>query len=415
MVNHTNELGPLNTMGAEFQKNRYAELKKYQEISPVHPEAVQALGGRPFTQWTVTRYADVLTVLKDARFVKEIRKIISQDQQVPVPPPLEDLVKTQRNQMLFRDPPDHTRLRRLVNQAFTPKIVQRLKPTIQRISTRLLDEMEGKSEIDIVKDYAYPLPVIVIADLLGVPREDHSIFKEWSDGFIKTIDIAPTMEDLVTGNRVTIEFRDYFRQIVQQRAETPQDDLISGLIQAKDTAGKLSEDELLDMCILLLVAGHETTVNLIANSMLLLLLHKNQQVLLRENPELLDLAIEEVLRFEPPVQATSRFVSEDMVFQGREFKKGDSVTVWLSAANRDPSQFGDPEMFDITRKENPHLAFGLGNHFCLGAPLAREEGTTAIQSFLEKFSHIELVSEDIQWKPSPLMRSLKSLPVQVRR
>lgn len=414
MEEHTEKLGPLNTMGEEFQKDRYAELKKYQDRSPVHPEELQALGGRPFTQWTVTRYADVLTILKDARFVKEIRRLIPAEQQAPVPPPIEDLVKAQRNQMLFRDPPDHTRLRRLVNQAFTPRIVQRLKPSIQRIATRLLDEVDGKSEIDIVKDYAYPLPVIVIADLLGVPPEDHSIFKEWSDGFIKTIDIAPTMEDLVNGNRITIEFRDYFRGIVQKRRETPQDDLISGLILAKDSSGKLSEDELIDMCILLLVAGHETTVNLIANSIFLLLLHKDQQTLLRENPTLLELAIEEVLRFEPPVQATSRFVAEDMEFQGSQFKKGDSVTVWLSAANRDPGKFVNPDKFDITRKDNPHLAFGLGNHFCLGAPLAREEGMIAIKTLLEKYSQLDLATKDVFWSSSPLMRSLKSLPVTVR-
>ncbi|MDX5474239.1 MAG: cytochrome P450 [Bacillaceae bacterium] len=403
-----------NPMSSEFQLDRYSVLKKYQEQEPVHSMPEKTLTGREFTQWMVTKYEDVSFVLKDARFIKEISRIIPPDQQQPIPPVVADLVKSQRNQMLFRDPPDHTRLRRLVTQAFTPKIVQRLKPSIQSIANQLLEKKEGQHEFDIVKDFAYPLPVIVIADLLGVPAEDREIFKEWSDSFIKTIDLDPTMETLVHGNKVTIDFRNYFREIVRERTEKPKDDLISGLIQAKDLDGKLSEDELLDMCILLLVAGHETTVNLIANSLLLLLTHKDQQALLREQPELIGSAIEEVLRYESPVQITNRFVAEDMDFHGHKLKQGDAVMVWLSAANRDPARFENPDVFDIKRKPNQHLAFSLGSHFCLGAPLAREEAIIAVQTFLEKYPNVELATDSVQWSSSPLMRSLKSLPVTVQ-
>ncbi|MBM7660265.1 cytochrome P450 [Bacillus mesophilus] len=406
-------IGPFNPLSAEFQEDRYEVLKKYREQEPVHGSPEKVLSGRELTRWTLTRYDDAVFVLKDSRFVKELKNVFPDAPPPPIPSGMEALVSSQRNQMLFRDPPDHTRLRRLVTQAFTPRIVEQLNPRIKEIAVDLLSDIKVGSEFDVVSAFAFPLPVIVIAEMLGVPHEDRDKIKSWSQSFIKTIDYKPSMEAYFQGNQATIEFRDYFRDIIRERAKQPKTDLISGLIQARDEGGKLSEDELLDMCILLLVAGHETTVNLIANTIYLLNKYPNQQELLRNQPELMPNAIEEVLRFEPPVQVMGRQVAEELTLRGKTLHRGDFVNIWISSANRDENQFENPDVFNITRKDNRHLAFGQGHHFCLGAPLARKEGEISIATFLECFPHMELGTDHLEWTLSPLMRSLKSLPVRV--
>lgn len=402
----------LDPLSPQFQEDRHVIFKNLRENEPVSGSMVEVPSGRQFTNWNATSYDDVLFILKDPRFVKEMRNAVPSEQLSPIPEAIRELVKSQRNQMLFRDPPDHTRLRRLVNKAFTPKIVERLTPSIHDIAYQLLSPIETGATFDVIKQFAFPLPVIVIADLLGVPKEDRDLFKNWSSTFVKTIDYNIEMEDLIKGNQVVIEFRDYFREIVKERTLHPQHDLISELILARDEKGSLSEDELLDMCILILVAGHETTVNLITNSIYLLLKHDDQLALLRQQPELISSAIEEVLRFESPVQVTSRNLAENLELNGKLLKKGDVINAWIASANRDSAKFNEPDKFMITRSPNPHLAFGQGNHYCLGAPLARQEGIIAVETFLEKFPEVTLARE-VEWSHSPLMRSLKSLLVRV--
>ena len=400
----------LDPLSDEFKKDRYAVYKWFREQNPLQG-VEKNMNGRMFTAWSATTYQDVSFILKDSRFIKEINQIIPPEYILPLTPGLEELIQSQRNQMLFRDPPDHTRLRRLVNQAFTPRIVERLKPRIEEIANQLISALPNGDTFDCVKEFAFPLPVIVIADLLGVPSEDRDMFKKWSSAFIRTIDYNPTLEDYSIGNKITIEFRHYFREIVKQRTEQPKFDLISELIRVRDEEGKLSEDELLDMCILLLVAGHETTVNLIANSIYLFTQNQDQLMSLRQNPELLPGAIEEVLRFESPVQVTSRFVAEDIELSGQILKKGDVVDAWIGSANRDPAKFKNPDSFQISRSPNPpHIAFGQGHHFCLGAPLARQEAIIAIRAILKKYKNFSL-AKPVQWKDSPLMRSLLDLPI----
>ncbi|MFD1674887.1 cytochrome P450 [Alicyclobacillus fodiniaquatilis] len=410
MTEHTFVFNP---MSPEFQEDRHAVLKLMRESYPLYSEPDQHISGRPFTRWTLTTYDDTLFVLRDHRFVRELRNALPAEKVPSVPDSIRSLSESQQNTMLFRDPPDHTRLRSLINKAFTPRIIRHLEPRIHDIAKHLLNEFEQGTKLDIVRSFAFPLPVIVIAELLGVPVEDRELFKEWSNAFVRTLDIRPSMETLLHGNQVTIDFREYFRNIVRERTKHPKEDLISELIHVRESGDRLSEDELLDMCILILMAGHETTVNLIANAIYLMTQHPDQQLLLRNHQGLMKSAVEEVLRFESPVQVTGRTVKEDFEYNGQLLSRGDFVNVWISAANRDPKVFNNPDTFDITRQNNRHLAFGQGIHYCLGAPLARQEGAIALSSLINKFSSLNLSTSQVQWIPSLLMRSLKELVIEI--
>lgn len=400
-------------MSEAFQQDRYAMLNGLRNSTPIHSYPGESLGGRKFTNWVFTAYEDILFVLRDKRFIHEMRKVLPEGAVPPPPPEIQTLAKSQQNMMLFRDPPDHTRLRSLVNKAFTPRMVASLEPRITSIVNELLAPFEEGATFDFVREVAIPLPVIVIAELLGVPVADREVFKAWSTAFAQTIDFSPSMETLVEGEKVTISFRDYFADLAQERTKNPQNDLVSELVRVGIDGDKLSDDELVDMCILILVAGHETTTNLLANGIYAFTQFPDQQSLLREHPEWCESAVEEVLRYESPIQFTSRGIAEGLTYKGHDMQQGDFVEVWLAAANRDPSIFADSDSFDITRANNRHLAFGQGIHYCLGAPLARKEGAIAFTQMMKRYPSIRLATDTVTWYPSPLFRSLQALMIQV--
>ncbi len=315
--------------------------------------------------------------------------------------------------MLTSDPPEHTRLRRLVSKAFTPRAVENLRPRIQEIVDELLADVADKGEMDLVQALAYPLPVIVIAEMLGVPAEDRARFKKWSDDIVATLGGPFTPQDVLqAAARARNELVEYLSGVIADRRESPRDDLISGLIAAEDEGTVLSTQEIYSTTILLLVAGNETTTHLIDNSILALLRNPEQVRLLRDDPSLIGSAVEELLRFIGPVQATGRTLKEDLEIGGQEMKAGDSTFVLLGAANRDPAKWGDDaDRLDVTRNPVDHVALGDGIHFCLGAPLARAEAQIAIGALLERFPDLKLAIEEPEWGGTFIIRGVKSLPL----
>lgn len=318
--------------------------------------------------------------------------------------------------MLRKDAPDHTRLRSLVNKAFTPKMVDNLRPRIKEIADRLLDEMVETEQTDLMTNYAALLPLIVIAEMLGVSSKDHARFRSWSMAIAAGF-AARTSDDVaIRANQATLELTAYLEAIVAERRREPQDDLITSLIMAEEQGGKLSQEELIANCIMLLFGGHETTVNLIGNGVLALLQNRNQLGLLRDNESLIENAIEELLRYDSPTQLVPRWIFEDIELGGKILRKGEHIMTVPGAGNHDPEVFRDPERLDITRKFNhKHASFGMGIHFCLGAPLARAEGEIAINTLLQRFPNIELgvAADKVEWRTNPVFRGLKTLQVRL--
>jgi cytochrome P450 len=389
-----------NPMDPEFVADPYPMYRRLQADDPVHHS--------PLGFWVLTRYADVIASLRDPRLIKEpIAAFVAARFGMAVPPGL-------GLSMLDRDPPDHTRLRGLVSKAFTPKALERLRPDIQRIVDGLLDDVDRHGEMDLIDEFAYPLPVNVICDMLGVPVRDHERFRQWGLDIARGLDAIMLPPDSEVGQRSVAGRRalaEYFRELIAARRASPRDDMLSALIAAEEAGDKLNEDELLATCILLLVAGHETTVNLIGNGTLALLRHPAELRRLRDDPGIIGTAVEELLRFDGPVQRTARIPSEDIVIGGRTIPKGEMVMPFLGAADRDAAQFPDPHRLDLTRADNRHIAFGMGIHFCLGAPLARMEGQIAINTLLRRLPKLALATDTPQFRQSLTLRGLQSLPV----
>lgn len=409
----TSQRYPFDPMSSEFQQDRYAVFKKIRTDYPIFNEPETGHGGRSFNRWNFTAYEDVLLMFRNKKFINEIKKVMPAEQIPPVPEEMRSLDRTIQNMMLFRDPPDHTRLRLTVNKAFTPSIAEQLEPQICKIASHLLREFEPGAKFDLVHHFAFPLPAIVIAELLGTPEEDRDLIKDWTTRLTRTVDYKPSKETFEQGNQAAIEFRNYCRDLVHERNRNPKNDLLSQMIRVTHEGDRLSEEELLDMCVLILQAGHETTTFLVSNAVYLMTQYLKQQALLRSQPKWMESAVEEVLRFEAPAQLRHRFVGEDMAYKGHKLKRGDVVAAWIGSANRDPEIFSDPDTFDITRKKNPHLSFGQGIHFCLGAPLARKIGAVTLQTILGKYSRLELVDEHVEWVPLPGKRGLKELMIHV--
>lgn len=369
--------------------------------------------------WIVTRYEDVKRVALD--------RDMSADRVVPffkANPEfqrggLSELVRYMTHWMVFRDPPDHTRLRRLFTKAFTPTAVSNLRPNIEEIVAWLLDGMEAKAgrgePVDFIADFAYPLPATVIMDLLGVPREDLRKVKVWSDDLALFIGSAQAAANKYAraeeGARLMSA---YFRELVAARTREPRSDMISQLVIARDERDALSEDEIVSTCILLLFAGHETTTNLIGNGFFYSMKFRDQWERLVQQPELAERAVEEWLRYDGPSGALARVVAVDHELHGKTLRAGDRVFAFLNSANRDPDQFVEAERFDIARKDNPHLTFGHGIHFCLGAPLARLEGCIAARALAQRFPDIAVRLDTPEWSDSLILRGIKSLPVALR-
>jgi cytochrome P450 len=316
--------------------------------------------------------------------------------------------------MLFQDPPDHTRLRALVSRAFTPRVVEGLRPRIQQVVDEIIDRALDARSMEVIGDLAYPLPVTVISEMLGVPAGDQESIRGWSADIARSLDAIGLQVDpdiVERGRAARRAIGDYFRQLLPERRRHPRNDLLSLLIAAEEQGDKLSEGELLSTCILLYIAGHETTVNLIGNGLLALLRHGDQLRRLREEPALAASAVEELLRYDGPVQRTARFTTVDVEIGGRAIDKGAMVVTVIGAANRDPAQFPEPDRLDLGRVDNRHVAFGFGIHFCLGAPLARLEGQVALGTLARRLPALALATDAVEWRESQVLRGLKALPV----
>jgi cytochrome P450 PksS len=323
---------------------------------------------------------------------------------------LPGFVKPLERNMLDMDEPDHARLRTLVHKAFTPALVEGLRERIQEIANHLLDTAQNKGRMDLVRDFALPLPLTVIAELLGIPANDRTKFHRWSKSALR----PPSVWNMLRAMPSLWALVRYFRQLFRKLRVWPHDGLLTALVQAEEASDRLTENELLAMAVLLLFAGHETTVNLIASGTLALLETPDQMVWLRENPQRIAPAIEELLRFCNPLEmATTRFAREDVSLGGTTIPRGAMVMAVLASANRDEKQFDEPDRLNLARDNNRHLAFGLGAHFCLGAPLARLEGQIAINALLERMPKLKLAIpvKSLRWRTTPVLRGLESLPV----
>ena len=362
------------------------------------------------TAWLVTRYEDVARVLKDDRFAKD--PLNAQDpEQRAKGPWVPGVLKPLEQNMLDLDDPDHRRLRTLVSRAFTPRLIEGLRGHIEAICQVLLDAMERDGKVDLVRDYALPLPATVIAELLGIPAGDHRKFHRWSNRIVS----ISSGRDVWRALPAAVAFVRYLRKMSERRRISPEDDLISALVQAEEEGDKLSQDELLAMSFLLLVAGHETTVNLIASGTLALIEHPEQRDELKADPQLIKLAVEELLRYTSPVEiATERYARRDLEVSGTEIPRGELVLAVLGSANRDEQYFDEPDALHLGRDPNKHLAFGRGGvHHCLGAPLARMEGQIAISALLQRFPDIGLAvpPESLRWRRGLFLRGLERLPI----
>jgi hypothetical protein len=368
--------------------------------------------------WIVTRYDDVRDLLlSDTLSVNRLVRFYT------ARPPeeaalLRDLIHYLNLWLAFRDPPDHTRLRRIMRHAFTAPAIERMRPNIVEITEMLLDRLEtrGADRVDLIREFALQLPAFVIMDLLDVPRDRLDDFKAWSDDMAVFIGGARNATDkYARAARGCRKMSAYFRDLVAERRRDPRPSFLMDLIEAQDEGDSLTDDELVATCILVLFAGHETTTNLIGNAALLLLRHPDQLALLREDPERIHAAIEEVLRYDGPTNALVREVAEDHALHGRHLREGDRVFVMVNSANRDPRQFSEPERFDITRAQNRHLTFGQGIHLCLGAKLAREEGRVAVQALFERFPELALDPEEPpEWLDAMVPRGTRRLPVRLK-
>ncbi|GGI75404.1 cytochrome P450 [Saccharopolyspora subtropica] len=392
---------------AEFVRNLYERYRDLRDAGPVHQ--MRTVNGLPV--WVITRYEDARAALADPRLRKDSSR--AQELVAEKVPAAEDrgvFASELVAHMLNTDPPDHTRLRKLVVKAFTARRVEALRPRVEAITADLLDAMAEESEVDLLDALAFPLPIQVICELLGVDESRRDDFRAWTNTLLDGSD-----ED---ASRIAgFAMAEYLVELIAAKRREPADDLITALIDATEDEDRLSEQELISMVFLLLVAGHETTVNLIGNGVLALLRNPDQWAALRADPDRVADAVEEMLRFDGPVMhGTFRFTAEPVEYGGVEIPAGEMVWVGLASANHDPERFPDPERFDITRDARGHLAFGHGIHFCLGAQLARMEAQIALRGLIERFPNLRAAKslDDVQWRYSPLIHGLRELPVHPR-
>ncbi len=386
----------------------YIELRAQ---NPVHRS--------PLGFWVFTRHADCLAVLRDKRSSSDARNVdpeaigapvVTQGPEGPAVQIYDDL-----SPFIFRDPPDHTRLRGLVQKAFTPRVVESLRGRATELASMFVDNALERGDVDLVADFAYALPVRLIGEMLGVPEADLVMFKDWSDATARGLDpdfLLPP-EDLQGRLEALISFMGYFGKLIEERRASLGDDLLSKLIQAEENGISLTQGELIATCILLLVAGHETTVNLLSGGLLELMRHPDQLVRFRDDPGVLRTGIEEMTRYVSPVHMTGRTALEDMEIGGETIQKGEFMMLLLACANRDPAVFKEPETFDIGRVDNPHLGFGFGTHFCIGASLARLEAQVAFPELLGRVKSIELATDELAYRDNLVLRGLKTLPVHL--
>ena len=390
----------LTALDPTFQVDRYPVLAKLRELEPMHHDTT--LG-----RYVLTRYADVDELLFD--------RSLSVDPRNAAPGTFESMFgfgdPDRQPSMLFSDPPYHTRLRGLVSKAFTAKAVEQMRPRIQEVVDELLDAVSADGEVDLIEAFAGPLPTIVIAEMLGVDPADRDDFKRWSDLGVMNFNPLLTPEERQSANEAGEAMDQYLRRVIEERRARPRADLVTSLIAAEEGGDKLTDDEIVTMCSLLLAAGNLTTTDLIGNGVLTLLRNPGELKKLLDDPSLIKNAVEEMLRFESPVLMSGRTPLEDRTIAGTEVAAGQSVTPILAAANRDPEAYPDPERFDIAREKTDHHSFGGGVHYCLGAPLARAEAQIAVGTLVRRFPAISLSESPVVWRRVPGFRGLARLPV----
>ena len=375
--------------------------------APVHWN--KGMGG-----WVIARYDDVTSCLRDPRLSADrlapLASMLSEQQRLRMAP----ILATTSRWTVNLDPPEHTRLRSLTQKGFSPRVLSAMRSRIEELANTLLDNLQGKKNSDLVADFALPLPAMVIAELLGAKAEDYAQFNSWSDDIARLFSVGEFTNELIdAANRPILEMSNYLRGVIEDRRRTRQHDLISHLLDVQQQGAPLSDEEMEAECIFLLVAGHETTVNLIGTSTLALLQAPVQADTLRNDPSLVANAVEEFIRYDGPVKWSARMAAEDIEIRGQRIEKGDLVVLLKGAANRDPAQFPDPDRLDITRAERRHVGFGYGIHFCEGAPLARMEMEIAMTALLRRMPELRLAVpvDTLAWKNNSHLRCLKALPV----
>lgn len=381
----------------EFRADPYQAYRRLRETAPVYYSP--AMQG-----WVLTRYRDIVGVLSDPRFsVNRQQANVFQrfDLFAAMDPGFAAAVKTT---LLMIDPPQHTQLRKLVVKAFTPRRVEQLRPRIEAIVDELLQPARPGADFDVIANLAYPLPTIVIAEMLGVPASDRAAFKRWSDALTALVDPFQADDGLQPAERAFKEMQSYLNGVFADRRREPADDLITALVSVEEDGARLDETALMALVMLLLAAGNETTTNLIGNGLLALIDHPSEADRWRADAGLARTAVEELLRYDSPVQLTDRVATEDLTIDGKQIRKGQLVGLALGAANRDPAEFAHPDRLDFARTENAHLAFGHGVHFCLGAQLARLEAQIALTSLLRKFQTLGRRPANVDWKRSIVLR-----------
>lgn len=363
----------------------------------------------PIGFWMVTRYADAYNVLRDRRVYSFDLSTIDN---FPHDDGLRSMQTLLRPALQFRVPPDHTRLRRVLGKAFSPVNLEAMRPRIQKIADRLLDAVQERGTMEVVADLAFPLPVAVLADLIGVPERDFPLLSAWVRSLGESMDPSESANDHGAGVRDTIaSAKRYFAELANERRKNLGEDLLSLLVAGEERGEILSEDELVSNAIFTLVAGHETTMNMIANGTLALLCNPDGADRLRRDPSLIDSAVDEILRYESPSQVTVRTATEPIEVGGRTVPRGEHIVVIMGAANRDPARFPDPDRFDIARPDNNHLAFAGGIHRCIGEPLAKLEGRITFETLLRRMPNLRLAGQDYRWRRTMVMRGLERLPV----
>jgi cytochrome P450 len=389
---------------ADFIANPYPVYSHLRTTAPLHWTKAWRAGA-----WLVSRYDDVVTALHDTRLSSQRRLTAAFPSDIQ--PQLSLLEATTSRMMLFLDPPVHTRLRKLLQRAFSPQAVQRLGSRVQHLADTLLDQVAAQCKMEFMTNFSHPLPVLVIAEMLGVPDEHQANFQRWSDDFAHFFgNPQATIETVLRAQASLTALTNFFGDLLPERRRRPGDDLVSLLLQT-DGDDKLTEAELLAQCALLLMAGHETTRNLLGNGLLALLQHPDQWIMLKQNPTLMRSAVRECTRYNSPVQLTGRTATQDFAWHGQQIEQGQSVIVLLGAANHDPDKFSHPERFDITRDQGQPLSFGHGPHFCIGAMLAQLEAEIAFASVLKRMPNLKLIDDTPHWCPNVSFRGLATLPV----
>ncbi|ANW19488.1 cytochrome P450 [Streptomyces clavuligerus] len=390
-----------------FVADPYPAYQRLRETGRVH-------WFEPTRQWLVPHHEDVSALLRDRRLGRTyLHRFTHEEFGRTAPPAAHEPFHTLNDHgILDLEAPDHTRIRRLVTKAFTPRTVSALEPTVRRLAAELVDGVKRAGGGDLLADVAEPLPVAVIAEMLGIPESDRALLRPWSADICGMYELNPSEETARRAVTASLEFSAYLRELIAERRTRPGDDLITALIAAHDEGDRLSEQEMISTCVLLLNAGHEATVNTTANGWWTLFRHPDQLAALRADHTLLPTAIEELMRYDTPLQMFERWVLDDIEIDGTVIPRGSELALLFGAANRDPARFPSPDTLDLTRADNPHVTFGAGIHFCLGAPLARIELAASFGELLRETPTLRLAAEP-QWKPGYVIRGVHALPVEL--